>query len=124
MNEAKLAVNYFASIEHKCPDLTNPADYFMSMMSRESVEQDHIERADVSTTAGRVVFNILVDKEYQQLIDYFVKCYETSDLRSDPSAIHPEIETLQTKSREKATGVFYQWKLLAKRNFLNTIRLP
>ena len=35
-NEAKLAVNYFASINYKCPELSNPADYFMSMMSIES----------------------------------------------------------------------------------------
>ena len=42
MNEAKLSVNYFAGIEHKCPDLTNPADYFMSMMSIEAQDlEDH-----------------------------------------------------------------------------------
>ena len=35
-NEAKLAVNYFANIGYKCPELSNPADYFMSMMSIES----------------------------------------------------------------------------------------
>jgi hypothetical protein len=35
-NEAKLAVNYFASINFKCPELSNPSDYFMSMMSIES----------------------------------------------------------------------------------------
>lgn len=58
MNEAKLSVNYFAGIEHKCPDLTNPADYFMSMMSRESVEQDKLDRSDVMSTNHRQIFNI------------------------------------------------------------------
>lgn len=39
-NEARLAVDYFAGINYKCPDLSNPADYFMSMMSIESIEMD------------------------------------------------------------------------------------
>lgn len=44
-NEAKLAVNYFTSIGYKCPELSNPADYFMSMMSIESHEiEDHEDK--------------------------------------------------------------------------------
>ena len=39
-NEARLSVDYFASIGQRCPELSNPADYFMSMMSIESHEQD------------------------------------------------------------------------------------
>jgi hypothetical protein len=35
-NEAKLAVGYFAGIGYRCPELSNPADYFMSMMSIEA----------------------------------------------------------------------------------------
>ena len=37
-NEARFAVDYFSSINHKCPELTNPADHFMSIMSIESIE--------------------------------------------------------------------------------------
>ena len=41
-NEAKLAVDYFQRINFKCPELSNPADYFMSIMSIESIEKpDH-----------------------------------------------------------------------------------
>lgn len=39
-NEARFAVDYFSSINHKCPELTNPADHFMSIMSIESIEQN------------------------------------------------------------------------------------
>jgi ABC-type multidrug transport system ATPase subunit len=39
-NEARLAVDYFASINFRCPELSNPADYFMSIMSIESQEED------------------------------------------------------------------------------------
>lgn len=38
MNRADLAVDYFGGIGFQCPELTNPADYFMTMMSIESCE--------------------------------------------------------------------------------------
>ena len=34
-NEARLSVDYFSRINFQCPDLSNPADFFMSMMSIE-----------------------------------------------------------------------------------------
>lgn len=45
-NEASLAVNYFAGIGHRCPELTNPADFFMSVMSIESIELEDIDGND------------------------------------------------------------------------------
>jgi hypothetical protein len=39
-NDQEKAVGYFSSINFKCPDLTNPADYFMSIMSIESLENE------------------------------------------------------------------------------------
>lgn len=42
-----MAVDYFASINYKCPELSNPADYFMSIMSIESQEQEDHEDAEV-----------------------------------------------------------------------------
>lgn len=39
-NEASKSVDYFASIKFECPELSNPADFFMSMMSIESIEED------------------------------------------------------------------------------------
>ena len=38
-NEASRAVDYFASIDYRVPELCNPADYFMQIMSIESIEQ-------------------------------------------------------------------------------------
>lgn len=44
-NEARLAVDYFAGIGQKCPELSNPADFFMSMMSIEAQEPvDHEDK--------------------------------------------------------------------------------
>ena len=39
-NEARFAVDYFSSINYRCPELTNTADHFMSIMSIESIESD------------------------------------------------------------------------------------
>lgn len=39
-NEASKAVDYFASINFTCPELSNPSDYFMSIMSIETIEQE------------------------------------------------------------------------------------
>ena len=39
-NEAKLAVDYFSSLgdNYKCPEWNNPADFFMDMLSIESID--------------------------------------------------------------------------------------
>ena len=39
-NEAKYAVDYFTNINFSCPEATNPAEYFMSIMSLETQEED------------------------------------------------------------------------------------
>lgn len=42
-NEARFAVDYFANINYPTPDATNPADYFMSIMSIETHEDEESE---------------------------------------------------------------------------------
>lgn len=39
MNDANKAVDYFTSIGYPVPEQCNPADYFMQIMSIESIEQ-------------------------------------------------------------------------------------
>lgn len=46
-NKAALAVDYFASIGFGCPELSNPCDYFMSMMSVESIELEEENEGNV-----------------------------------------------------------------------------
>lgn len=46
-NEAKLAVDYFSGIGHVCPELSNPADFFMSIMSIESIDAEVTDSTDV-----------------------------------------------------------------------------
>lgn len=45
-NEARLAVDYFSSINYKCPELSNPADYFMAIMSIETIEAEDTDDKD------------------------------------------------------------------------------
>ena len=40
LNKAHLAVEYFSSVGYSCPQQTNPADYFMEIMSIETNEID------------------------------------------------------------------------------------
>ena len=44
LNEASKAVDYFTSINFKPPDLCNPADYFMAIMSVETIEAEMEEK--------------------------------------------------------------------------------
>jgi hypothetical protein len=44
-NKSSLAVDYFNSINFKCPELCNPTDYFMAVMSKETIElEQELER--------------------------------------------------------------------------------
>ncbi len=42
-NDAERAVDHFAGIGHPCPELSNPADHFMTIMSIESIEVPDID---------------------------------------------------------------------------------
>lgn len=68
-NEKDKAVGYFSSINFKCPDLTNPADYFMSIMSIESLETDDDANEDKEIVAKRI------QKIYKERIELFDKAY-------------------------------------------------
>jgi ABC-type multidrug transport system ATPase subunit len=52
-NEARFAVDYFAGIGYKCPELSNPADYFMGIMSIESIEKPDTDDKDTLEKSQR-----------------------------------------------------------------------
>jgi hypothetical protein len=87
-NDAKLAVDYFGKIGFQIPELSNPADYFMSIMSIES-----IEKADVDPNNKAAVEKALLDvqKTYNDRIKLFDESYKTSELRNDPDEQYPQI---------------------------------
>jgi len=124
-NRADLAVDYFSNLGYACPDTSNPCDYFMSMMSKESIEIDMIEEND-NGVGEAALDRAEVDRRYEELILFFVEKYKQSELWCDASVSHPDI--LAITGDESAITVvtpwMYQYKLLATRNFLNVVRLP
>ena len=89
-NEARLAVDYFGSLgdKYRCPELSNPADHFMSIMSIESQEiAEDLEDKNHLTQAQ-------VQEEYTKRIQYFNESYQQSALKYDHKAVHPEVKPI------------------------------
>jgi len=87
-NYASKSVDYFGELGYLCPDTSNPCDYFMSMMSKESIELDYIDESVVGE-AGLDTDKI--DKEYEKLISFFVSNYQKSELHCDAHEVHPDV---------------------------------
>lgn len=120
--EAHKSVEYFSNIGFACPEMSNPCDYFMSMMSIESIELDLEEE-------GGSVFdfdNEKIKAEYEKLIAFFDAKYMLSELRVDASIVHPDCTPLDGNEElvNIKIGFCYQFNLLATRNFRNIVRLP
>lgn len=124
-NDADKSVEYFANLKYACPDTSNPCDYFMSMMSKESIELEH-EEEDSNAIGAAGLDQAKIDAEYEKLIEFFVNKYHSSELECDPTIRHPEVKEITgtEDSIEVVTPWCYQYKLLATRNFLNVVRLP
>jgi len=122
-NEASRAVDYFSSINFTCPELSNPSDYFMSVMSVETIEQEVQENEQGNNDKKSI------QQLYQERIDMFSDNYEKSELRNDPEAvankqIAPITQAEQERINSSNSSWCYQFRLLAQRNFLNIMRLP
>lgn len=119
-NKANLSVEYFTGIGYPCPELSNPCDFFMAMMSKESIEFDN--EADEGTE--NLTYQEIADK-YEQLIGFFDSNYQKSALVCDATVVHPECTTAIDSAAVSVQKSFcYQFNLLAGRNFKNIVRLP
>jgi len=106
-NHANKSVDYFTGIGFQCPEMSNPCDYFMSMMSIESIELDVEEE-------GQSVFdydNEKIKHEYEKLIQFFDAKYHLSELRCDASQVHPDCPPLDGTEEliHIKVGFCYQW---------------
>lgn len=100
-NEARLSVDYFGSIGSQCPDLSNPADYFMGMMSIESIELEAQSQRGNSVILDKDE----IERQYQQHINAFDTNYQNSALRNDHLALHPEVQELDMGAPGQDAGV-------------------
>lgn len=118
-NDAKRAVDYFSSIGYKCPEHTNPADYFMYMMSIEAYEIDDADQDELQRRKTEI------EHEYKNKIHQMHDKYEASELKNDPESEHPEAQPLGEDGGKGYKASFVkQFCLLAQRSFKNTLRLP
>lgn len=89
-NEARLSVNYFSSLGDQrfvCPELSNPCDFFMSMMSKESIEFDH---EDGNIDADEI------ERQYSEVIELLVSNYHKSELKNDHNVEHKDCQQINT----------------------------
>jgi len=72
-NDANKSVDYFANLLRPCPELTNPADYFMTIMSIEGLDLD--ELIQDPKNAGKDPDKLLEDT-YAEMIDMYDVAYQ------------------------------------------------
>lgn len=140
-NDSIHATKYFTSIGFPCPNDSNPADYFMNIMSRESIiaeiEDKEINGEDivineeaVKNGAAPEIARTEEQKEkfvfdaYEKRIEHFDYQYVNSDLCNDAGYEHPLAKEIDTEAAQAMQPWCFQWRLLARRNFNNIIRLP
>jgi hypothetical protein len=118
-NDSNKSVEHFKSIGFPTPELSNPSDYFMSIMSRESIELEKEMEGDFNMSDLEV--------RYKERIEQFVEGYEKSELANRPDAILQEsgIKPIELAGNTyNRTSWCYEFGLLARRNWLNQWRLP
>lgn len=79
LNKADLSVDFFAAQDFQCPELSNPCDFFMSMMSKESIEFESPEGTELAPEE--------IEEQYKNLIEKFSDTYRRSNLYNDCSQI-------------------------------------
>ena len=103
-NLASLSVDYFTGLGHECPDTSNPCDFFMTMMSKESIEMEHEDDSGIGA-AG--LDQAKIDAEYEKLIEFFDLSYKQSELHCDPTIKHPDV--VDITGDEDAIAVVTPW---------------
>lgn len=119
-NKAELSVDYFAGINYPCPDQTNPADYFMSILSIEGHDEEDFENQQ------DLFQSQLSDRQkFEKKIEYFHQQYQASEMKSNYSMMSTEVQPIQdSHAMDQGAGWFYQVGLLTQRSLRNIFRLP
>ena len=122
-NEAQKSSDYFAAIGYECPAMSNPADYFMTIMSPENPNDDLDEDEDDNGKPLKSDADIL--KDYTKKVNYFCDMYNKSELKNQYAFISKEVVPIHTNEIQNTSASWcQQLGLLTKRSFNNIIRLP
>lgn len=112
-NKAELAVDHFTGIsdatrDYRCPEMSNPADFFMKIMSIESIELAYM-KTNTNQKKAKAEQDKEVAEEYRNRIEWFVEQYESSNLVTDgtAAAVYPRItDELLAKYSSKTTWCY------------------
>lgn len=75
--------------------MSNPADYFMTIMSFETIEQELEERSKEDE-------GLTVHELYAKKIKYFSDQYQASELRNDPLKLEDGLQPLNEDDIEQS----------------------
>jgi len=119
-NEAKLAVDYFASLgeRYRCPEWNNPADFFMDLISIESIDPR-------DSKDGRLIPVEEIHMQYNKGIAFLSESYQLSSLRNNYAFTSNQATSIpQLKLNLEEASYFYQFMLVMRRNFVVYLRNP
>ena len=112
-NQKEYALPYFKSLDFACPDHTNPADFFISIMSIESLSTEE----DDETTQARQDTLVL---QFENRIRMLVESYLSSEFLTFPcDSPSSKKEAVDVASKVSNFSWFNQFQILAWRNMIN-----
>jgi ATP-binding cassette, subfamily G (WHITE), eye pigment precursor transporter len=115
LNDAIKSVDYFSKIGYACPPQSNPADYFMNIISIEAEIEDDLPKKRRTE----------MEDNYKKRVAMMNSHYENSELKCDVEKMHPEINPLnEIDYQVYRAGFFKQFLLLSQRSFRNILRIP
>ena len=117
-NNANKSIKYFSQLGYQCPVYSNPADYFMEVMSIESYEID-AENQEMLIKRKSVAEDQFIAK-----IDTLSNNYENSEYKWNVDDKHPEAIAIADQNIQQYTASYLlQFYLLTQRSTRNNLRL-
>lgn len=87
-NEVMKGMDYFRDFQDDVPKRCNPFDYFMELMSIETLIEKTESEPDTELNME------VIEKAYQELIAFLSAKYHSSELEKDVTFMHPDIQEL------------------------------
>jgi len=119
---AATAVNYFEKIGYPCPELTNPADFFMKLLNESGLVMDEMEK---SRTESGFLLNFDAERfeeKFEKRVTHMVEMYRNSHQAEEGRIGELTQEVHNPKIFE--TSWFRQFCLILGRAFRNEFRNP
>ncbi|EGR32908.1 hypothetical protein IMG5_067050 [Ichthyophthirius multifiliis] len=113
---ANQAVEYFNQQNLKCPDFSNPADYFMKIMNEEGLIIEYLQKGNLEISDEQI------NKEFKQRLEKMVTIYKQSDQIKDLKSTYNQVPT--KNDNRFNVSVIKQFSLLFKRCFITQVRNP